>query len=864
MRTLLFCSLMFLVQTVAISQQKDFKKWEEEMEKDFDSAEKEFRNGFSHFVDSVNQEYINLIREAEKDFLKLLKDSFREFEVINAESKSPVSKPQKIPLYKKAPSIDFDEVKIGRKALSKTNNRIILIQESSGENKYKKTESVRMNLWRNEFSLSFDTLISQVNLNQAGPEAFKDCYEFLLNTNYSPLIEQMADISGRLNLSDWDYFCMVNEFSKNVSADINNQKVLSWFLLLESGFKVKIGYHDNDIALLFAPAQTIYNMPFFDIRGERYYTLSFHHQKVTTYEIDHFKGINYINIWRDKPLLIPELAKNKTIKFPFKGSVFNIELSYDQNYIDYYSNIPDIKVDYYFALPVSSLFKESIEAKIGPLLENKSLYESLHFLLSLVQYGFDYKTDAEQFNKEKYMTPEETFHYEFSDCDDRAILYSWLVSDLLDLDNIAIDFGDHLCVAVEVTDKELRGGIRYNGKDYIICDPTYRGAPPGILFPQYRYKEAGIIDFAKNLGTYRYTMRIWEKANSLGLLQAENSSNIVVTNDGSIFLTGSYSSLDPSFAGRSGSFVAKLNSPEEIQWEKNIIGEGRNYGYCISVFNDRYLYVFGYFENSITIDNQTISSKNGSDFFLAQLDLSGNLLWLKSIETPHDSASQGLTVVLDQEGSMKYYMPNDHFPPEKNYLMEVDEKGRCYIYAALPWPDKKTIRSKAFVRGDDFNIVSYLLKSNEAMLMQNYPRSVSFLYTIIRYLNEDRESTLKGSSILEVIKEIYSNVSGYLIERYSDIGRISEIRNSEGLTVINTIDQKPITFHYLQALHGSRLKLSYINGNAKITVLNGVKIGNDRIWNRLNYILLDRVTGEIVYNYDNQYRKKMPVHTQLL
>ena len=218
---------------------------------------------------------------------------------------------------------------------------------------------------------------------------------------------------------------------------------------------------------------------------------------------------------------------------------------------------------------------------------------------------------------------------------------------------------------------------------------------------------------------------------------------------------------------------------------------------------------------------------------------------------------------MDSTGYIKYYMPNDHSPYENNYLMQIDDKGNCYLYATIPRMIYGSERSKYYSSSGKFDIIKYLLDENENLLRQNYPKAVSFLYTLFQYLNNNG-SVIEGKSLLETIAALYKDLNSDVPDRYNDVRRISEIINSSGITYIKTDNKQPVKVNTLEAQHDSRLKLSYFNGNAKINVLNGIKIGSNKIWNDVNYILLDRTTGRIIFNYDNQYLKKMPVHSQIL
>ena len=119
---------------------------------------------------------------------------------------------------------------------------------------------------------------------------------------------------------------------------------------------------------------------------------------------------------------------------------------------------------------------------------------AVNLLLRFVQTAFDYKTDQDQFNREKYMTPEETLFYSYSDCDDRAILFTILVKDLLGLEVVGLRYSQHLATAVSFNNESVEGDYHYSdGKKFIVADPTYINATVGLTMPKYSTEKPEII-----------------------------------------------------------------------------------------------------------------------------------------------------------------------------------------------------------------------------------------------------------------------------------------------------------------------------------------------------------------------------------
>ena len=126
-------------------------------------------------------------------------------------------------------------------------------------------------------------------------------------------------------------------------------------------------------------------------------------------------------------------------------------------------------------------------------IKGKTQEEAANMLINFVQTAFDYATDDEQFGYERPLFGDEIFYYPYSDCEDRSILYSILVRDLLGLDVVLLYFPGHLATAVKFTEDISGYYLTIDNEKYLICDPTYIGAPIGDCMPDYQNVSAEII-----------------------------------------------------------------------------------------------------------------------------------------------------------------------------------------------------------------------------------------------------------------------------------------------------------------------------------------------------------------------------------
>ena len=163
----------------------------------------------------------------------------------------------------------------------------------------------------------------------------------------------------------------------------------------------------------------------------------------------------------------------------------------DRSLIDYYNLFPCCDVAVYQIPSVGATVRQSLYPALQQALSGRSETEAADMLLNFVQTAFPYATDDEQFGYERPLFAEETLFYPACDCEDRAVLYSLLVRELLGLtqdqftQTVMIAQGDFLKILTAVCFKGEAPGdyVVVRGKRYTVCDPTYIGAGIGRTMP---------------------------------------------------------------------------------------------------------------------------------------------------------------------------------------------------------------------------------------------------------------------------------------------------------------------------------------------------------------------------------------------
>ncbi len=339
-------------------------------------------------------------------------------------------------------------------------------------------------------------------LKSSDPRDIADFFTELSETDLSALEAALEKAAKDLNLQDWGYTRLVYAFASREAGNTAAKSYpLTWYLLLRAGYDVRLATDGTEAGyyLLLPANRKLYNIPFAGIDDKVFYFFDFSGRdrqptRFFTYPEGHPGASRSMEVsFRTQPGL-PEAAQKRTLVFDFQGTRYEISLQYDQGIVEFYSEFPQTDFSAYMEAGTSNIFTASIRSNLQPLIEKMPPRDAVNFLLRLVQSGLSYRTDQDQFNHEKWMVPEETIHYPYSDCDDRALLFSWLIKELLGYEVLGIQWTGHASTAVAIPGSGEGTLFSYRGKQWTLCDPTFLGADAGMVMPAYSGKSFTIIE----------------------------------------------------------------------------------------------------------------------------------------------------------------------------------------------------------------------------------------------------------------------------------------------------------------------------------------------------------------------------------
>ena len=147
----------------------------------------------------------------------------------------------------------------------------------------------------------------------------------------------------------------------------------------------------------------------------------------------------------------------------------------------------------WYEIPLHEDVREQVMPLLAKSVRDRDEREAVSRLLNLVQTGFEYEYDEKVWGHDRPFFAEETLYYPFCDCEDRAILLSRLVRDLLGLRTLLVFYPGHLAMAVAFNEKVEGDYIVCQGLRFVVCDPTYIGAPVGATMTGMDNAKATVV-----------------------------------------------------------------------------------------------------------------------------------------------------------------------------------------------------------------------------------------------------------------------------------------------------------------------------------------------------------------------------------
>ena len=336
----------------------------------------------------------------------------------------------------------------------------------------------------------------------AKPETMSDFWTLMSGSQYEQTIQAVNSARQELKLDDWGYVTLWRDVVRALQPERKSeQNLLLWFFLVKSGYDVRLGYYDNDVFLFVAIKQQVYSTKYTKVNYQTYYAaLAEDHgngiRAFYSYKSDYPTKLNALDIQSASTGFTKSVTAQRELAFDYKGQTVRLNVPYDRRLIEYFESFPQIDFELYFDTDSSAILRQGLLPQLKKYTSTMGEEEAVNFLLSFVQHAFAYKTDIDQFGYQKCFFIEESIYFPYNDCKDRSVIFAWLVHELLALKVVGLLYPGHMTTAVELRQiNEGQSTIIYQGKRFVIADPTYIGASVGMPMPFYaKLQPSRIVD----------------------------------------------------------------------------------------------------------------------------------------------------------------------------------------------------------------------------------------------------------------------------------------------------------------------------------------------------------------------------------
>ena len=334
-------------------------------------------------------------------------------------------------------------------------------------------------------------------------EAFSAVWLQLGTWEHEEVVASLLQRKDDLRLNDFCFFQLVAALTNEVLSDPLHSTLMTWFLMVKCGYDGRICYNKANVYLLLPVQSLLYNCSYlrFGEDGPAYYmfgngTPAAGVSSVHTYAQAYPEPLNTFSLRMVTPPRISPVTLQRTLSFAYGRSRYDISIAVNESGILAGKSYPLTEIDLYFGSAPSLETRDSLLSALGEMIRGKTEVEAANSILRFVQTSFAYKTDREQFGAEKPFFIEEILFYPYSDCEDRSILFAFLVYAVLELPVIGLDYPGHTATAVKFTTAVIGDAVLHRGDRYVICDPTYINADIGMCMPQFKKETPRVIETA--------------------------------------------------------------------------------------------------------------------------------------------------------------------------------------------------------------------------------------------------------------------------------------------------------------------------------------------------------------------------------
>ena len=343
--------------------------------------------------------------------------------------------------------------------------------------------------------------VNQINVRDLSENGISSSWRELSKGSFDATLSDCLALRTKYNLPDWGYLNLLDIVAGKIFANNKNAATLltSW-LYSQSGYQMRLASEGADaLVMMFATDHVIYGS-YYKLDGTNYYPFKSNPKSINLSHASFPNEKLMSLVLTSLPKTSCQLSGPRTRQSKrYPDMIY--DLAVDENLIEFFDTYPNSQIGQdmmtrwaiYANTPLSQEVNEQLYPKLLEHLSPLSERDKVEHILNWVQTGFEYEYDSKVWGGDRAFFPDETIYYPYSDCEDRAILFTRLIRDLVGLDAILVCYPNHLSSAVAFNGSEEGDYIMLNGRKFTVCDPTYINAPVGRTAKEFDNSSATVI-----------------------------------------------------------------------------------------------------------------------------------------------------------------------------------------------------------------------------------------------------------------------------------------------------------------------------------------------------------------------------------
>ena len=471
MKRILTVLLLALVSPVVFSQNFEDDAFAE-MKREFEAFRKSSEKEFNDFRAQMMAEYLDFVRESWEEM-----NNVKPVPAPKIKPVPPVVKPkeeEKKEVKPKAEPVKIDKV-LPTPVVKPQPKPVepIKVKPEGGDKTHKFT------FFGTAVSVRFNTA-AKVTVTALNENAIADAMAKMSNTTHDKLIVDCLALRENMGLSDWAYIHLLKSLATSVYGSYSNSAVLLMsYVYMQSGYKMRLATDNKRLYMLYATEHVVFNRPSYTLDNSSFYCIDEMPSRLYICKAS-FRGETPLSLMLTKAQSFTRKAARPRTISSKKFKDMSVTVSVNSNLLDFYSSYPKSQLGenmltcwaMYANTPMDKAVRDQIYPQLKKSIAGLSPLEATNKLLNFVQTGLVYEYDDKVWGGDRPFFAEESLHYDYADCEDRSILFTKLVRDLVGLDAALLYIPGHLLAAVRFNEPVNGKYITIGGEKFIICEPT--------------------------------------------------------------------------------------------------------------------------------------------------------------------------------------------------------------------------------------------------------------------------------------------------------------------------------------------------------------------------------------------------------